>query len=118
MARVLELWRDPGSAPREVLARELPAVAGFSEPVVREGLGLALEGFSREALLRLVDDELGGLATLDADHGRVVGGFPVTATLLAGSLPTPTLLAILAPLVLRSAVLVKPASRDPSLPGS
>jgi hypothetical protein len=39
-------------------------------------------------------------------------GFDLTAVVLAGSIPMPTLLAILLPLVLRSPVLVKQSSRD------
>ena len=43
-------------------------------------------------------------------------GFSTTSVLLAGSIPMPTLLACLSPLVLRSPVLVKSASRDPVTP--
>ncbi len=113
LGQVLELWRDPGSPVREALAQQLPEATGFSEPVVRAGLEHALAGFGREALLALVERELGGLAALDGRGERLVAGFDATAVILAGSLPTPTLVAVLAPLVLRSPVLVKPASRDP-----
>ncbi len=113
LGQVLELWRDPGSPPRDALAKQLPEVAGFTEPVVREGLALGVADWTREALQALVAAELGGPAALDGLAPRSVSGFDVTAVVLAGSLPTPTLLAILAPLVLRSPVLVKPASRDP-----
>lgn len=100
---VLEEWRNPASAPRRRLARELPAAAGFSEPVVERGLELALEPWSREALRELWNREVDPEAM----------GFPTTAVLLAGAIPMPSLLALLAPLALRSGVLARPASRDP-----
>ena len=112
LGQVLELWRDPGSPPRDALAKQLPEATGFSEPVVREGLARGLEPWSRAALLALVDEELGGRAGLEQARG-----FDVTATVLAGSIPMPTLLSLVAPRVLRSPVLAKPASRDPVTAG-
>jgi len=123
LGQVLELWRDPSSPPRDALAKQLPEATGFSEAVVRAGLDHALAPFGREELLALVERELGGVAALEgfgqpgraAPDGalRLVAGFDATAVVLAGALPTPTLVTMLAPLVLRSPVLVKPASRDP-----
>jgi len=46
-------------------------------------------------------------------RGATACGFPLTSVLLAGSIPMPTLLSLLLPLVLGSPVLAKPASRDP-----
>jgi hypothetical protein len=60
-----------------------------------------------------VKRELGGADRLDACDGTLVTGFETTGVLLAGSIPMPSLLAVLAPLVLRSPVLAKTASRDP-----
>jgi hypothetical protein len=99
---VLETWRDPASEPRLRLARELPAATGFSGPVVERGLALAHERWTRAALRELWDGEAGAGAV----------GFETTSVLLAGAIPMPTLLALLAPLVLRSGVLARPASRD------
>lgn len=100
---VLETWRDPASAARQRLARELPTATGFSRPVVEHGLALALEPWTREALRDLRDREAGAEAV----------GFGTTAVLLAGAIPMPTLLALLGPLLLRSGVVARPASRDP-----
>ncbi|MGH7288135.1 MAG: acyl-CoA reductase, partial [Myxococcota bacterium] len=60
------------------------------------------------ALRELVEDELGSKG-----KGRIASGFPVTAVLLGGALPTPTLLALAAPLVLGSPVLARPSAHDP-----
>jgi hypothetical protein len=115
LAGVLESWRDAGSPWRKELADRLPGATGFSPEVVREGLALGLEDWSGAALHALVSRELPGLAP---DHGRlVVSGFPTTAVVCAGAIPMPTLLQILAPLALGSAVLAKPASHDPVTPG-
>jgi hypothetical protein len=112
LARVLEAFRDPAAAPRRALEDRLPAATGFGPGVVREGLRLALEPWTGDALLALVERELGGLAALDGKGGTCVSGFDATASVLAGALPTPTLLALLAPLALRSPVLAKTASHD------
>jgi hypothetical protein len=53
------------------------------------------------------------VGALEATAARAAGGFDVTSLLLAGSIPMPTLLSMLAPLVLGSPVLVKCAARDP-----
>jgi hypothetical protein len=118
LAELLERWRDPRSAPRRRLEAELPAATGFTAPVVREGLARALAPWTAEALLALVRSELGpgALGEADATPGaprRLAQGFDLTAVLLAGALPTPTLLALVAPLLVGSAVVAKPASADP-----
>jgi len=99
---VLETWRDPDSAVRRALARELPSATGFSEAVVERGLTLALEPWTRDAFRELWRQEAGPGAT----------GFGTTSVLLAGAIPMPTLLALLAPLALRSGVIARAASRD------
>jgi hypothetical protein len=79
---------------------------------VREGLDHGLGSWTGTALQELVRRELGGAEKLDSRGASGVSGFDVTSVLLAGSIPMPTLLALLAPLVLRSSVLAKTASRD------
>ena len=61
-----------------------------------------------DALRALVGAELGTLP-----QESVVTGFEQTSVLLAGAIPMPTMTSLIAPLVLHSPVLVKPASRDP-----
>ena len=107
LGAVLERWRDPCAAERVRLEAELPAATGFHGAGVREGLELGLGPWSAEAWRELVGRELGPEPGL---------GAPLSAVLLAGSLPLPTLLGVIAPLALRSPVLVKAASRDPLTP--
>jgi hypothetical protein len=108
LCRVLDSWRDPRSQWRQELEAELPAAGGFSRETVRRGLSLALEEWSGAALRELAAAELGSL-----EAGREAArGFETTGLILAGAIPMPSLLSLVAPLVLRSPVLVKCASRD------
>ena len=105
LAGLLDAWSDPRSPWRRELERDLPEATGFSRETVAEGLRLGLAPWTGEALRELVADELGGEPLPE--------GLPATALLLAGSIPMPTLVSMLAPLVLRSPVLAKCALRDP-----
>ena len=116
LAQLLDIWRDPGSRWRRALEAELPAATGFSPEGVREGLARGLAGWTGDALRALVDAELGGEAALEGAGRVAISGFDATAVFLAGSIPMPTLLALVAPLTLRSPVLAKAASRDPVTP--
>ena len=113
LERALESWRDPASSWRRELEAQLPDAAGYSAATVREGLARGLQSWTGAALRELVQRELGGVERLDAAGPAPVSGFETTAVLLAGSIPMPSILALLAPLVLRSPVLAKPALRDP-----
>jgi hypothetical protein len=116
LGAVLDGWSDPNSSWRRDLEDQLPATSGFARPLVVEGLRRALEPWSSDALRELAVRELGSLDELDAASNRAVSGFDTTAVLLAGSIPMPSLLALIAPLAVRSPVLAKPASRDPLTP--
>jgi len=108
LGRVLERFRDAGSAERRELEARLPAATGFAPATLRKGLDLALAGWSARALFALVEDELERGA-----KGRLACGFPLTSVLLGGAVPTPSLAALLAPLVLGSPVLARVSSHDP-----
>ncbi len=111
LADALEAACAPGSSLRRTLEASLPDATGFSPETVREGLARGLAGWGGPALHELAARELG--AALGATPARRATGFGTTTVLLAGALPTPTLPALLAPLVLGSAVLAKPSSHDP-----
>jgi hypothetical protein len=116
LARVVDGWSDADSPWRRALESELPAATGFSSAVVREGARRGFEEWSGRALRELVARELGRPEVLDRASPEMASGFDTTAVLLAGQIPMPTLLAVIAPLVLRSPVLVKPSSGDPVTP--
>jgi hypothetical protein len=106
LARIFDHWSDPTSDGRRALAAELPAATGLHPATVAEGLQRGLATWTGEAFLALAHQELVG-----ADAAT---GFPTTAVLLAGEIPMPSLLSMLAPLAVRSPVLVKMGSRDPA----
>jgi len=109
LGRVLDLWRDPLSRVREQLLDRHPEAAGMSRQTVAAGLELGLSDWSGDALRRLVAGEVEPM--LCGGGARLVP-FELTSVLLAGSIPMPGLLQCIAPLLLRSPVLVRPASRD------
>ncbi len=104
LASWLDTWSDAASPWHEELAARLPGATGLAPATVREGLARGLEPYNGKALRALQARELGDAA--------VATGFDTTATLLAGVIPMPAFVAVLAPLVLRSPVLVKPGAHD------
>ncbi len=112
LGRVLDGWGDPASPWRQDLAARLPAHTGFSPPTVRKGLAVGLDHWNGSVLEAVVKREVGDPARLDADGPAAIMGFEHTACVLAGSIPMPTIQALLLPLALRSPVLAKTASRD------
>ena len=95
------------SPERAALAKQVAAASGQHEATVAEGLALGFGAWSGEALRVLVERE-----GEDSD-ARVTRGFPLTAVLLAGSIPMPSLLSLLLPLAAGSAVLARPGRHDP-----
>lgn len=108
VGRVLERFRSPDRDFGARLVEALPGATGFSHEVVAAGLEHALAGWDVDAVEALVDLELG--PSLRAE--RVLRPFEQTSVVLAGSIPMPTLVACLTPLLVRSPVLVKTAARD------
>ena len=113
LADVLDAWSAPDSRWQQALAKELPGATGFSLAVAREGLARGLARYDGAALRALLRAELGGSERLDAARGERIEGFDTTAAILAGAIPLPSFVAVLAPLVLRSPVLVKLSAHDP-----
>ncbi len=105
-AALLDAWRPPGSTWQKRLVDALPAATGFEAETVREGLARGLEHWTGDALRKVVAHELGRV-------GGDAKGFAQTSVLLAGSIPMPTITSLMAPLLLHSPILAKPASRDP-----
>lgn len=113
LAAVLDAWRAPDSPWQTELVERLPACTGFSPETVRRGLALGLAPWSGEALAALVRDELGGADAIERLSGPHWHGFETTAVVLGGAIPLPAIPAIVAPLALRSPVLVKCSAHDP-----
>ena len=102
--RALSTWRDPGSKVREQLRVEHPV---FSPEVVDLGCDLGLRQWTRANLDALRAREIPELCRAPA----------VTAVWLAGCVPTAAFAAIVHPLLVGSALYVKPSAGDPLSPG-
>jgi hypothetical protein len=113
LADVLDAWSATDSRWQQALAKELPAETGFSLATAKEGLARGLARYDGAALRALVRSELGGPERLDAARSDRIDGFEATAAILAGAIPLPSFVAVLAPLALRSPVLVKLSAHDP-----
>ena len=113
LAGLFDGWSDSGSPWRQKLVAMHPAACGFDDGMVAEGLERGLGHWTGSALIELVERELASRALLERSEPPLVAGFPLTTVVLAGSIPMPTLLALVLPLVLRSPVLAKCAARDP-----
>ena len=108
---MLDVWSDPGSPWRRALLEQHPRVAGFSTETVAGGLELALTDWNAKALERLVVSELGSLDALDT-----VSPARIATVVHGGAIPMPSLLDLVACLLLRIPVLSKPAASDPVTP--
>jgi len=105
---------------RVLLDRALPAVTGYSEPMIRLGLERALLDWTEPALLKLLDAELAGGRLLDGFFER--GGTRVRAVgprlayhVFSGNVPGVAVTAIVRSLLVKAATLGKTASGDPLL---
>ena len=106
LAKVFDLWRDPNSDCRRELEARLPSAAGFTSETVRAGLNAGFEPWTGDAFTQMVKNELG--ATQEGGR-RTAVGHPLTSVVLAGSIPMPSLLSIVLPLVLRPGLYCVPS---------
>jgi acyl-CoA reductase-like NAD-dependent aldehyde dehydrogenase len=111
LAAWLDQWSDASSPTRKRLCRELPGPTGFHPATLEKGLSVAWDEFSGDDLRRCAERELGGGLA-----GDIAAGFPTTAVILAGALPMPSWQAMLLPILLGSALRVKPSRHDPISP--
>ncbi|MFP6563234.1 MAG: acyl-CoA reductase [Myxococcota bacterium] len=112
LQQLLDALADPLGAFQSACTEQLASHAGFHPETIRAGLRLALEDWNGSALAALIENEVGDPANLDSRAASPLSAFPLTGCILAGSIPMPTLQALLLPLLLGSPVLVKPAGRD------
>lgn len=89
----------------------LPAVTGYSRPMIERGLSDLLKPFRRRGLLALLRAELRDPAVLDSP-----ARLRLTTIILAGNIPAVAVESAVHALLVKSACLVKPSSRDPVLP--
>lgn len=115
LGALLEALRDPGAAIRSEWETALAGTTGFDAANLRSGLDLALASWDSAALEALAAREIGAARSAGAPKAPTsrVSGFETTSVLLGGALPTPTVSALVFPLVLGSPVLARPSRHDP-----
>jgi hypothetical protein len=121
--RAISRWLDPFSRWRRLAERALPAITGYSEPMVRKGLPGYLATFRQENLWRLLEAELGDPRYLDEfrPRGRLGGccrafGPRLTTHVFAGNVPGLPAQSLVCALLAKSACLGKAASEEPLFP--
>lgn len=111
--RVVTNWLRPDYPLRQRAEKLLPLATGFSPETVRHGLPLLLEPLRAPAIRSLLDAELGDHRVLDGLHDRRHAAGPsLIAHVLSGNIPGLAAAPVLLSLVLKSAVLIKPAAGD------
>jgi len=109
VARVLGDWTGAHSSWRHELAESLADVTPFTLGTISEGLDSALRAWHPDRLIECARTEL---ATAFPSGDRALVPFEWTTVLAGGSIPMPTILSGLLPLVLGSPVLLRETSKD------
>lgn len=121
--KAIGLWLDPAYPPRRLAEELLPVITGYSQPMIREGLGSLLRGFGREALLQCLTAEFGDPECLDtfrplrgtAIHSRAFGP-RLAVHVFSGNVPGLPVWSLICGLLVKAANLGKTASGEPLLP--
>ena len=126
IAFAAERWREPGNRYRHRALDLGPTETGFGRTTLEAGLDAFFAGLTVEALTSWVTQDLGEIRRLDEfcapmgemRHGRLAlaRGPELVVHIAAGTLPNPTLLSMVASLLVKSAQLVKCSSRSSLLP--
>jgi hypothetical protein len=117
LGSLLGAYSDEHSQARASLAAALEPSSGFSGAVLREGLRLGFRPWTSAAFHELFERELGtpqrsrppGRAALTTAPRE---GFECASAFLAGAIPMPALLEVVASLALRTPILIKTAAAD------
>jgi len=121
--KAVGLWLDPAFPPRRHAEELLPAITGYSPPMVREGLSALLRGLGREALLQCLTAEFGDPSCLDSFRPlRGTGllsrafGPRLAVHVFSGNVPGLPIWSLTCGLLVKAANLGKTASGEPLLP--
>jgi len=121
--KAVGLWLDPAFPPRRLAEELLPAITGYSPPMIREGLGALLRGMRREALLQCLTAEFGDPGCLDGFRplrgtGLLTRAFGprLAVHVFSGNVPGLPLWSLTCGLLVKAANLGKTASGEPLLP--
>lgn len=118
---VAERWSDPAWPARQMARAQLSRATGFSLAAVDRSLDLELRNYRADSLWRALRRDLGDPACLDGfcDDRELEGrthaiGPRVTLEVLTGNVPGLPALAIVRALLVKSALIAKVASGEPT----
>lgn len=118
--RVVQHWLDPSYPYRQQAEALLPTITHYSAPMLRHGLDTLLHALRKDALWRLLREELGDPRVLDTFRPRQqAGGLtraygPQLVThIFAGNVPALSAWSLVCALLTKSACLGKSASEEP-----
>lgn len=124
--RVAQRLADPTDEVRRLAERALPAVTGYSAPMIQLVLDRMADDWREDALWRLLHAELGDPALLDGFRPMTRGmhedtlvralGPELAFHVFAGNVPGVAVTSLIRSLLVKSATLGKSASGDPLLP--
>jgi hypothetical protein len=110
VARVVEAWAGADSPWRRELSKQLANATPLHHDTVDEGLESALRAWDHGRFIACARREIAE----GAESGRrELAPYACTSVLAGGSIPMPTILSGLLPLVLGSPVLLRETSKDP-----
>jgi acyl-CoA reductase-like NAD-dependent aldehyde dehydrogenase len=117
----VERWLKPDDPMRRTAEQALPEITGLSPAMVRLGLTRMLEGYRKESLARILDEELGDRRRLDEFRPRQGEAFRrvralgprITTAILAGNIPGLGASELIATLLVKSSCLIKASSDEP-----
>lgn len=121
IARMADTWRRPESPWRAQALAALPATTGLSQAMLNEVIPSLFAGCTAQGLWAFVESETGGAHALDelvvSPWGqRQAFGPTLVAHISAGNVPGLALPGLIAGLLAKAAVVVKPAAGEPVLP--
>ncbi len=121
--QAIGLWLEAESPWLEAAGRRIAAVTPYCEAMVRAGVRRLLEGCRKDAMLTLLQAELGDPEVLDAfrprpgDHGlHRATGPALTTHIFSGNVPGLPAISLIHAFLVKSASLGKPSSEEPVFP--
>lgn len=114
-------WLNPEMPFRRVAEEALPHITLFSPQMIQIGVTRTMERLRRDQLWAMLKDELGDPLYLDGFHPRTWGrskayGPRLTTQILSGNIPALAAPSFVSALLVKSAILAKPASTEPLFP--
>lgn len=117
--QVVGLWFESESPWLMAATRRIAAATPYSETMVRTGLTRLMAGCRKEALLGLLEEELGDASVLDGFRPRRAAGGShracgpaLTTHIFSGNVPGLPAISLIQALLVKSASLGKPASEE------